>query len=275
MNVSLRPNISQHPQTTGCLKQKGEPDCYMLSLEASEQLTLEIPLNDSGSAGLGVSLKGNKSRETGTDLGIFIKSVIHGGAAFKDGRLRVNDQLVAVNGESLLGKSNHEAMETLRRSMSMEGNIRGMIQLVILRRPERPQEEPTDCGVLSRPSFENCQEALSTSRRNDGSPLYPFGTYSPQNRRKDLLLPNDGWAESEVPPSPSPHPALEWGLEDYSHSSGVDSTVYFPDQHVNFRSVTPAIQPESVNLKASKSMDLASKPSDGPVLSIWKHLLFD
>lgn len=58
----------------------------------------------------------------------------------QDGRLRVNDQLVAVNGETLLGKSNHEAMETLRRSMSMEGNIRGMIQLVILRRPERPQE---------------------------------------------------------------------------------------------------------------------------------------
>lgn len=43
----------------------------------------EVPLNDSGSAGLGVSLKGNKSRETGEDLGIFIKSVIHGGAAYK------------------------------------------------------------------------------------------------------------------------------------------------------------------------------------------------
>lgn len=54
----------------------------------------------------------------------------------QDGRLRVNDQLVAVNGESLLGKSNHEAMETLRRSMSMEGNIRGRIQLVVLRRLE-------------------------------------------------------------------------------------------------------------------------------------------
>jgi hypothetical protein len=52
----------------------------------------------------------------------------------------MNDQLIAVNGETLLGKSNHEAMETLRRSMSMEGNIRGMIQLVILRRPERPLE---------------------------------------------------------------------------------------------------------------------------------------
>lgn len=54
--------------------------------------------------------------------------------------MRVNDQLVAVNGESLLGKSNHEAMETLRRSMSMEGNIRGRIQLVVLRRLEAQME---------------------------------------------------------------------------------------------------------------------------------------
>ncbi|KAK4817362.1 hypothetical protein QYF61_011109 [Mycteria americana] len=166
--------------------------------ETTEQLTFEIPLNDSGSAGLGVSLKGNKSRETGADLGIFIKSVIHGGAAFKvnckstdvlsqdsgvlcgrvchkeselvetfgeiwmlqemgkgekakgvrDGRLRVNDQLVAVNGESLLGKSNHEAMETLRRSMSMEGNIRGRIQLVVLRRLE-VQTESCQCLIVA------------------------------------------------------------------------------------------------------------------------------
>uniref|UniRef100_A0A2I3S6F5 Partitioning defective 3 homolog B n=1 Tax=Pan troglodytes TaxID=9598 RepID=A0A2I3S6F5_PANTR len=245
---------------------KGEPDCCALSLETSEQLTFEIPLNDSGSAGLGVSLKGNKSRETGTDLGIFIKSIIHGGAAFKDGRLRMNDQLIAVNGESLLGKSNHEAMETLRRSMSMEGNIRGMIQLVILRRPERPMEDPAECGAFSKPCFENCQNAVTTSRRNDNSILHPLGTYSPQDKQKDLLLPNDGWAESEVPPSPTPHSALELGLEDYSHSSGVDSAVYFPDQHINFRSVTPARQPESINLKASKSMDLV--PDESKVHSL-------
>ncbi|KAF1382340.1 hypothetical protein PFLUV_G00142750 [Perca fluviatilis] len=98
-----------------------------------EQLMFEVPLNDTGSAGLGISLKGNKSRETGEDLGIFIKSIIHGGAAYKDGRLCVNDQMVAVNGESLLGRSNHVAMETLRRSMSQEGNVRGTIQLVVLR----------------------------------------------------------------------------------------------------------------------------------------------
>nr|XP_058910010.1 partitioning defective 3 homolog B isoform X3 [Kogia breviceps] len=248
---------------------KGEPDCYALSLETTEQLTFEIPLNDSGSAGLGVSLKGNKSRETGTDLGIFIKSIIHGGAAFKDGRLQVNDQLIAVNGESLLGKSNHEAMETLRRSMSMEGNIRGMIQLVILRRPGRPLEEPAECGAFSKACFENCQNAATTSRRNDNSTVHPFGTYSPQNKQKELLLPNDRWAESGGPPPPPPHPVLELGLEDYSHSSGVDSAVFFPDQRLNFRSVTPAKQPESMNLKASKSMDLV--PDESKVHSLAGH----
>ncbi|KPP70769.1 hypothetical protein Z043_110373 [Scleropages formosus] len=81
-----------------------------------EFLTLEIPLNDSGSAGLGVSVKGNRSKENHADLGIFVKSIIH------------------VNGESLLGKTNQDAMETLRMSMSAQGNKRGAIQLIVARR---------------------------------------------------------------------------------------------------------------------------------------------
>ncbi len=64
-------------------RQKEEQARLLLSEEGKEQLMFEVPLSDSGSAGLGVSLKGNKSRETGEDLGIFIKSIIHGGAAFK------------------------------------------------------------------------------------------------------------------------------------------------------------------------------------------------
>ncbi|KAM9836036.1 par-3 family cell polarity regulator beta a [Aulostomus maculatus] len=116
---------------------KGDEAGSLVLEDGREQLMYEIPLNETGSAGLGVSLKGNKSRETGEDLGIFIKSIIHGGAAYKDGRLSVNDQLIAVNGESLLGRSNHTAMETLRRSMSSEGNARGTIQLVVLRAPRQ------------------------------------------------------------------------------------------------------------------------------------------
>ena len=48
-----------------------------------EFLTFEVPLNDSGSAGLGVSVKGNRSKENHADLGIFVKSIINGGAASK------------------------------------------------------------------------------------------------------------------------------------------------------------------------------------------------
>ena len=47
-----------------------------------EFLTITIPLNDMGSAGLGISVKG-KSTEDNLDLGIFVKSIIKGGAAAK------------------------------------------------------------------------------------------------------------------------------------------------------------------------------------------------
>ncbi|GCB79150.1 hypothetical protein scyTo_0015939, partial [Scyliorhinus torazame] len=60
-----------------------------------------------------------------------------------DGRLNVNDQLIAVNSESLLGKTNQDAMETLRRSMSTEGNKRGMIQLIVARRITKHNELET------------------------------------------------------------------------------------------------------------------------------------
>ncbi|XP_053925840.1 partitioning defective 3 homolog B isoform X3 [Cuculus canorus] len=234
---------------------KGEPNCSILSPETTEQLTFEIPLNDSGSAGLGVSLKGNKSRETGADLGIFIKSVIHGGAAFKDGRLRANDQLVAVNGESLLGKSNHEAMETLRRSMSMEGNIRGRIQLVVLRRLEMQTEERADQGVFQKSAFDGSHNFAAASRRND-SILQQFVTSGPQERIKELPVSDRGNSENETPPPLPPHPSEDLLNEDHNHSPIINSAVHLTDQHINFRSLTPAKQSESINLKASKSMDL-------------------
>ncbi|KAM9839267.1 partitioning defective 3 homolog [Aulostomus maculatus] len=131
--------------------QQGEDDMVLTPDGTREFMTFEIPLNDSGSAGLGVSVKGNRSKENLADLGIFVKSIINGGAASKDGRLRVNDQLIAVNGESLLGNTNQEAMETLRKSMSVEGNKRGMIQLIVARRVAKNNEEASG----SSPVFEH------------------------------------------------------------------------------------------------------------------------
>ncbi|XP_021097763.1 partitioning defective 3 homolog isoform X12 [Heterocephalus glaber] len=134
--LNAEPSQMQIPKET-----KAEEDDVVLTPDGTREfLTFEVPLNDSGSAGLGVSVKGNRSKENHADLGIFVKSIINGGAASKDGRLRVNDQLIAVNGESLLGKTNQDAMETLRRSMSTEGNKRGMIQLIVARRISKCHE---------------------------------------------------------------------------------------------------------------------------------------
>lgn len=103
--------------------------------------TFEIALNETGSAGLGVSVKGKTKRledESTIDLGIFVKTVINGGAASKDGRLKPNDQLVNINGFSLLGKSNEEAMLILREAMMVESRP-GHIELTISRKIKNNQ----------------------------------------------------------------------------------------------------------------------------------------
>ncbi|XP_070784577.1 partitioning defective 3 homolog [Enoplosus armatus] len=146
-----------------------EEDDMVLTPDGTQEfMTFEIPLSDSGSAGLGVSVKGNRSKETHADLGIFVKSIINGGAASKDGRLRVNDQLIAVNGESLHGKTNQDAMETLRKSMSVEGNKRGMIQLIVARRVSKNNEveAPGSPPVLEHPAnslLDNHERRISHS----------------------------------------------------------------------------------------------------------------
>uniref|UniRef100_A0AAY4DHJ4 PDZ domain-containing protein n=1 Tax=Denticeps clupeoides TaxID=299321 RepID=A0AAY4DHJ4_9TELE len=152
----------------------GEEDFVLTPDGTREFLTFEIPLNDSGSAGLGVSVKGNRSKDNHADLGIFVKSIINGGAACKDGRLQVNDQLIAVNGESLLGKTNQEAMETLRKSMSVEGNKRGMIQLIVARRITG-KNQVTRQRVPANPAATECllRFILDDHERRISHSVYP------------------------------------------------------------------------------------------------------
>ncbi|XP_033762105.1 partitioning defective 3 homolog isoform X7 [Pecten maximus] len=124
--------------------EKSGDDGTLVGMRNKEVITLDIPLKETGSAGLGVSVKGKtQTTEHGQrDLGIFIKAVIHGGAASKDGRLIINDQLLEVNGDVLQGLSNTEAMETLRNSMQKDGPLLGYIHLVIARRIGAPSPSP-------------------------------------------------------------------------------------------------------------------------------------
>ncbi|XP_050458302.1 partitioning defective 3 homolog [Cataglyphis hispanica] len=135
----IQDKVSIHTYDKCTYKPVKSFDDIVLSLRKNRVImNLDIPVHDSEKAGLGVSVKGktNSSDDnTNMDLGIFIKSVIHGGAASRDGRLRTNDQLLRVNGVSLLGLSNSEAMETLRRAMlNTNSSVTGVINLIIARR---------------------------------------------------------------------------------------------------------------------------------------------
>uniref|UniRef100_A0A3Q1I9A8 PDZ domain-containing protein n=1 Tax=Anabas testudineus TaxID=64144 RepID=A0A3Q1I9A8_ANATE len=263
-----------------------------------EFLTFEIPLSDSGSAGLGVSVKGNRSKENHADLGIFVKSIINGGAACKDGRLRVNDQLIAVNGESLLGKTNQDAMETLRKSMSTEGNKRGMIQLIVARRVSKRNEETP--GSPMGP-----QQTLNTSL-DDHERRISHSLYGGLEGLDDNLMPRQGMMprtignyqlsptvnmpqddtviiEDDRPPLLPPH------LSDQSSSSSHDdigftadmtpvlshlsSSTLSPDENLAFqregfgrqsmsekrtKQFADAAQLEIIKTRKSKSMDLGT-----------------
>lgn len=142
--------ISQFQEASNAIDKSD--DNLIFPWKHKEILTFDIPVHDSEKAGLGISVKGKTSGSQ--DLGIFIKSVLNGGAASRDKRLKTNDQLLNVNGISLLHQSNSDAMETLRKAMlHTEGPVPGSITLTIARK------------VLSPGPTRNA------SRRNSGSGL--------------------------------------------------------------------------------------------------------
>ncbi|XP_063728244.1 uncharacterized protein LOC134855625 isoform X5 [Symsagittifera roscoffensis] len=89
------------------------------------RLSFIIALNDTGSAGLGISVKGRAQKDltsgVSSDTGVFVKNVINGGAAWKDGRLKVHDQLLSVNGQSLECMDNREAIDVLKNALLQHG----------------------------------------------------------------------------------------------------------------------------------------------------------
>lgn len=138
------PHFLQNSRSQVNLPPEKIDDAMIFPWKHKELLTFNIPVHDTEKAGLGISVKGKTSGSQ--DLGIFIKSVINGGAASRDKRLQNNDQLLNVNGVSLLHQSNSDAMETLRKAMlHTEGPVPGNITLTIARRASTPNGEESFC----------------------------------------------------------------------------------------------------------------------------------
>ncbi|XP_045028457.1 multiple PDZ domain protein isoform X3 [Daphnia magna] len=125
--------------------------------------------------GLGITIAGYVCEREELS-GIFVKSINPGSVADVSGRIQINDQIVEVDGQSLRGFNNHQAVEVLRRT----GQI---VNLTLAR-------------YLRGPKYDQLQQAMAESTVASVTPTVP--SYRPP---------------SPPPPSPpavprSPPPAL-------------------------------------------------------------------
>ncbi|KAH8358972.1 hypothetical protein KR093_003615 [Drosophila rubida] len=101
------------------------PSSYIDSPE-TETYVVELHKNVYG---LGITVAGYVCEEE--DLsGIFVKSIIEGSAAETSGQIQINDRIVAVDGRTLAGVTNHQAVELLRNTdievhLTLERFLRG------------------------------------------------------------------------------------------------------------------------------------------------------
>ncbi|XP_061555737.1 syntaxin-binding protein 4 isoform X3 [Phycodurus eques] len=64
--------------------------------------------------GLGIKVIGGVKELTGEEFGVYVKRILPGGLASSDGNLLPGDQILEVNGESLIGVTSERAVDVLR-----------------------------------------------------------------------------------------------------------------------------------------------------------------
>ncbi|XP_072040777.1 syntaxin-binding protein 4-like isoform X2 [Amphiura filiformis] len=143
--------------------------------------TLTIVFNNCNT-GLGIKIVGGKSDENiHKDYGIFVRRVIPGGLASREGRLREGDQILSVNGESLLRVSNERAVQLLRSASATN-----RVTLVVTRNPSamRRFSELLDSQLAGLDSSRGSSSSGSSSPTGSQSSFASsqHGQYMPSNQ---------------------------------------------------------------------------------------------
>lgn len=144
INPTMAQTLAQLQLTPGSnsCSPDGPTNNYM---DMPETETYEVELHKNV-YGLGITVAGYVCEEE--DLsGIFVKSIIEGSAAEMSRMIQINDRIVAVDGKSLSGVTNHQAVEILRNTeiivkLTLERFLRG-------RKYEHLQVALTDNGQKS------------------------------------------------------------------------------------------------------------------------------
>ena len=122
--VSIQHNISKSiDQTTSPMRNEemgsmtattrfGGPISNEDGMQQPEMITLDVELVKDAQ-GLGVTIAGYTCEREELS-GIFVKSVTEGSAAYRSGKVAVNDQIIEVDGRSIQGYTNQQAVEMLR-----------------------------------------------------------------------------------------------------------------------------------------------------------------
>uniref|UniRef100_A0A182VX10 PDZ domain-containing protein n=1 Tax=Anopheles minimus TaxID=112268 RepID=A0A182VX10_9DIPT len=128
-------------------------------------------------------------------LGIYIKSVVGGGAADLDGRLQAGDQLLEVDGQSLIGITQERAADHLVRTgpivtlkVAKQGAIyHGLATLLQQPSPviQREMENEFNCNVYDNDG----NHRYHFGRSNESLNFYGSGGGSHQSRRGSLRRP--------------------------------------------------------------------------------------
>ncbi|XP_053317193.1 afadin isoform X16 [Spea bombifrons] len=180
--------------------------------------------------GMGLSIVAAKGAGQ-EKLGIYIKSVVKGGAAEVDGRLAAGDQLLSVDGRSLVGLSQERAAELMTRTgsvVTLEVAKQGAIYhglATLLNQPSPLMPRDRRGSGKPRPKSEGFELYNNTAQNGSPeSPQMPWPEYSEPKKlpADDRLLKNR--ADHRSSPNVANQPQSPGGKAPYGTSSTVKIT---------------------------------------------------